>query len=97
MWEFADDAIELLPLDAPGVVPWWPLERNRVTLEHVCMHVLVDLVRHVGQADILREEIDGAVGLNPAGTNVPEGYDWPGYREKLVRIAETFDAPDRGD
>ena len=31
-WAHADATIEALPLDATGHVPWWPHERNEVTL-----------------------------------------------------------------
>jgi uncharacterized damage-inducible protein DinB len=61
VWTFADATIEELPLDARGRVPWWREDRNPVTLQRIIVHVIVDLARHVGQADILREEIDGAV------------------------------------
>ncbi len=88
---FADETIEQLPLDAPGRVPWWRPERNDVTLQQIIVHVLYDLARHAGQADILREEHDGAVGWQRDSTNIPDGYDWPAYVSKLTRIADAFD------
>src|SRR6478672_233109 len=60
---FADETIEELPLDAPGRVPWWSPERNHVTLQQIIVHVIYDIARHAGHADILRETHDGAVGL----------------------------------
>lgn len=87
VWQFADTTIEELPLDAPGRVAWWSGDRNLVTLERVLVHVIVDLARHVGQADILREEIDGAAGLRSEVSNVPE-QDWPAYVAKLTALAD---------
>lgn len=89
VWVFADATIDSLPLEAPGTVPWWPAGRNEVTLGHVLVHVLADLTRHAGHADILREGIDGAVGLRAANTNMPD-EDWPAYVTKLTAIAESY-------
>lgn len=84
---FADTTIAELPLDAPGRVPWWG-PGGDVTLGRIMIHVLIDLARHAGQADILREGIDGAVGWMGADDNVPEGYDWPAYVAKLTALAD---------
>jgi hypothetical protein len=59
-WAHADVTIDSLDLDAPGHVPWWP--RPNVKLFNVMIHVLTETNRHAGHADILREQIDGAVG-----------------------------------
>ncbi|MEV4702419.1 DinB family protein [Actinoplanes sp. NPDC049316] len=85
---FADQTIEQLPLDAPGRVPWWP--EGRVTLHRIVIHVTCDLARHAGHADIMREQHDAAIGLRRENTNVPDGYDWPGYVTKLTEIADRF-------
>ena len=90
VWSFADATIEDLPLEAPGRVPWWSDERNPVTLQRILVHVIVDLARHVGQADILREKIDGRAGLRADVTNLPEHQDWQEYVAKLSRLAERF-------
>jgi hypothetical protein len=90
VWTFADATIEELPLDALGRVPWWPEDRNPVALERIMVHVIVDLARHVGHADILREQIDGAVGLRAEVSNLPEQQDWPAYVAKLTALAERF-------
>jgi uncharacterized damage-inducible protein DinB len=60
-WEHADATINKLPLDAPGHVPWW--SRPEVKLFNVMVHVLQETARHAGQADILREQIDGRTGV----------------------------------
>lgn len=89
VWTFADATIEELPLETEGRVPWWGPEARPVTLERVLVHVLAELSRHVGQADILREEIDGAAGVHAGNSNLPE-QDWPAYVDKLTRLAERF-------
>lgn len=60
-WEHADATIHELPSDAPGHVPWFP--RPDVTLFNVMVHLLNDTARHAGQADILREQLDGRTGM----------------------------------
>lgn len=90
VWSFADATIEDLPLDALGRVPWWGEDRNTVTLGRIVIHVTVDLSRHVGQADILREKIDGQAGLEAEVSNLPGQQDWPAYVAKLTALAEHF-------
>ncbi|MGW6722430.1 DinB family protein [Streptomyces sp. NPDC054995] len=62
-WEHADATIDALPLDAPGQVPWWPEPHRNTNLFAVMVHVLGESIRHTGQADILREGLDGRTGL----------------------------------
>ena len=83
---FADGTIDSLPLDAIGHVAHWG--GAEVTLHEVMVHKVVDLQRHAGHADILRELIDGAVGLLPQGSNMPDGVDWAGHVRRLTGIAE---------
>lgn len=82
---FADETIDALPLDAVGHVHHWGSD---VTLHQVLVHVIVDLQRHAGHADVLREQIDGAAGLLPQSSNLPTDVDWPAYVEKLTALAE---------
>jgi hypothetical protein len=89
VWTFADETIGLLPLDARGLVPWWPPERAEVTLERVLVHVISDLARHAGHADILREQIDGAAGVTAGLAGLPD-VDWAAYTGKLTAIADQF-------
>ena len=63
VWEHSDATISALAVDAPGHVPWWP--RPEVKLFSIMVHVLSDTTRHAGHADILREQLDGAVGTDP--------------------------------
>jgi uncharacterized damage-inducible protein DinB len=87
---FADETIEQLPLDARGRVPWWGPSAPDVTLQRIIVHVIHDVARHTGQADIMRESADGAVGLRPQNTNIPDSYDWPAYVDKLTALANRF-------
>lgn len=89
-WEHADATIATLGLDATGRVPWWPEERGDVTLHHVLVRVLSDTQRHAGHADIVRELIDGAVGIAQGNDNMPPGDQswWAEYRDRLERAAQ---------
>jgi len=89
VWAFADETIEPAPLDAVGEVPWWPPERRETTLHRVLVHVTAEIHRHAGHADIVRELIDGAIGMRADATNLPDldADKWAEYREKLERGA----------
>lgn len=50
-WAHSDRTIDELPLDAPGVVPWWPLESRDVTLHRILVHMIAETARHAGHAD----------------------------------------------
>lgn len=90
-WAHADATIEDLALDGEGHVPWWPAERNPVTLQLILVHVIAETNRHAGHADIVRELIDGGAGLRAENTNLPPGeMDWPAYRAQLTETAERF-------
>ncbi|RAS69905.1 uncharacterized protein DUF664 [Lentzea atacamensis] len=62
-WAHSDATIDVLAVDSPGFVPWWP--RPDVMLFNVLVHVLTETARHAGHADILREQLDGATGVGP--------------------------------
>ena len=85
----ADATIEELPLDAIGHVPWWPADRSEVTLHRVLVHVVAEMNRHAGQADIIRELIDGTAGLTGPGNNLPDrtAAEWEAYRMKIESAA----------
>jgi hypothetical protein len=89
-WAHSDATIDALPLDAIGHVPWWPAERNEVTLDHVLVRVVAEASRHAGQADIVRELIDGAAGLTPERPNLATGDQawWQAYRDRVERAAQ---------
>ncbi len=85
---FADETIEALPLDAIGQVAHWG--GAEVTLHEIMVHKIVDLQRHAGHADIVREQIDGSTGLLRENSNLPGDTDWLAYVAKLTALAEQF-------
>jgi hypothetical protein len=89
-WAHADETIGALGLDAVGHVPWWPSDRSEPTLHLVLVHVLAETNRHAGHADIVRELIDGAAGLEAGDDNLRPGDQawWEQYRSQLERVAE---------
>jgi uncharacterized damage-inducible protein DinB len=91
VWTHSDATIAELALDAPGHVPWWG-EHADVTLHHVLVHMIDETSRHAGHADIVREIIDGVVGLRTPGDNLPDedASWWTAYRDRLQRTAERF-------
>ncbi|CAM5714974.1 DinB family protein [Streptomyces purpurascens] len=92
-WEHSNRTIETLALDATGQVPWWPEERREVTLHHILVRVIADTQRHAGHADIVRELIDGSVGLTKRTDTMPEGDQdwWENHRRRLERVAREAD------
>ena len=90
----ATETIEALDLAAEGHVPWWG-DNNPVSLQLIVVHMTTEFHRHLGQIDILREGIDGLVGLSEDGLNTDPGDDpfWPGYHAKLEEIAAAFRSP----
>jgi hypothetical protein len=85
----ADATIAALPLDAVGRVPWWPPEYREVTLHRLLVHTIAEAHRHAGHADIIRELIDGSVGLLDGNDNMAPGDRawWEDHRGRLERIA----------
>ena len=48
------------PVPVPKDVPWFPKDIDNWTVRWVIHHLINELARHAGQADIIRESIDGA-------------------------------------
>jgi uncharacterized damage-inducible protein DinB len=90
--EHADATIEALPLDAVGEVPWWAPEKRRVTLQRILVHMTVEVARHAGHADIVRELIDGAAGMSADNSNLPDrsAEEWAAYRARIEEAAQRF-------
>ncbi len=89
-WAHADGTIQARDLDAPGHVPWWPGDRSEVTLHQILVHLVAETNRHAGQADIVRELIDGAAGLQPDDDNLraTDPAFWESYRNQVERVAQ---------
>jgi len=88
-WKHADATIADLPLDATGTVPWWG--GATVTLCHVLVHVTAETQRHAGHADIVRELIDGSVGLLRKNDNMSSDDPawWRDYLDRVEQAART--------
>ena len=94
VWANSDVTIETLPLDAAGRVPWWPEDRAEASLHRILIHVIAETNRHAGHADLVRELIDGAVGLRADNDNMPPGDKawWEDYRNRLEQAAREASA-----
>lgn len=94
-WVHGDATIAALDLDTPGTVPHWRPDRARVTLGRILTHLVAETHRHAGHADILRELIDGEVGMRPDSAGLPERAqdDWAAHRERVERAAREAEAP----
>jgi uncharacterized damage-inducible protein DinB len=89
VWQHSDATVDALPLDSLGRVPWWPPEHAETTLHRVLVHMIAETERHAGHADLVRELIDGSVGLRADNDNLAAGdpSGWADYRAKLERVA----------
>jgi hypothetical protein len=88
-WAHADATIEAVPLDGTGRVPWWPADRNEVTLLQVLVLMATETSRHAGHADIVRELIDGSAGLAAENSSLPPGdkATWQAHHDRVERAA----------
>lgn len=89
VWAHSDATIEAVPLEATGLVPWWPEDRRHPTLHRVLVHVIAETHRHAGHSDIVRELIDGSVGHREGVDNMgPGDAAWfKSHREQLEQAA----------
>jgi uncharacterized damage-inducible protein DinB len=90
VWQHTDATISALAIDAPGYVPWWD---DHVKLFNVMVHMLSDTTRHAGHADILREQLDGTVGMT-AKSAALHGRDsafWEVRRATIEQAARAAD------
>ena len=77
-------------MDAVGQVWWWG--DTSVTLHHVMVHVTADTQRHAGHADIIRELIDGSVGMLKGVDNlhIPDAAEQERFRARVEAAADEF-------
>lgn len=93
VWVHTDATIDALDLDSPGYVPWWDEE---VSLFNVMVHCLSDTTRHAGHADILREGLDGSVGVE-SGSTPRQGRDNAFWDRRVAIIESVAQAASRSD
>lgn len=94
-WAHGDATVAALDLDSPGRVEHWHPDRAEVTLGLILVHLATETARHAGHADVLRELLDGAVGMRPGSTNLPDltERDWTAHRERVeVAAAQAAEA-----
>ena len=90
VWAHADASIDELPLDAPAHVPWWGPNAD-TTLHRLIVHMIAEVARHAGHADIVRETVDGAAGLRDGVSNLPE-HDAAWWADYVARLRATAEA-----
>lgn len=65
------------PVPVPRDAPWYPTDVEFWSARWVLLHILEELTRHVGHADIVRESIDGATMYElMAGAEGWPATDW---------------------
>lgn len=85
-----EQTLRELPLDGRHVVPWWGDEP--VALREIAVHVIAEVARHAGHADILREQLDGSAGLLARVDNLEVPAEgWVGHVRRLEELAGRFD------
>jgi len=93
VWDHSDATVAALALDATGRVAWW--HDAEVPLFNILVHLLAETSRHAGHADILREELDGAVGTDAEDMAVKQ-HDlafWTQRREEIEAAARSAFSP----
>ena len=43
--------------------PWFPKDLDGWSVRWVLLHLIEEIARHAGHADIIRESLDGATGI----------------------------------
>ncbi len=89
-WKLSDATISELPLDAVGRVWWWG--DAAATLHQILVHVTADTQRHAGHADIVRELIDGSVGMLQGVDNlhIRDPAEQQRFRSRVEAAAAEF-------
>lgn len=85
----ADAVLDELELNSPAVVPWW-IKHRHSAVERLLVHMIAESHRHAGHLDIVREQLDGFVGLRPSAPNIP-GFTPGQWEEQRLRMKELAD------
>ena len=69
-------------------LPWWG--GATVTLGRILVHMTAETRRHAGHADIVREMVDGSVGLLRESDNMSSDDPawWRDYRDQVEQAAK---------
>lgn len=87
-WAHSDESLDMLPLDAPAQVAWWPAEQANTTFGSLVVRVLAETAHHAGHCDIVRELIDGHSGSG--NDELGDAEFWKAYVAKIHDAAESF-------
>jgi hypothetical protein len=70
---------------------WWWADQT-ATLHHILMRVTADTQRHAGHADIIRELIDGSVGMLKGVDNlhIRDPAEQERFRDRVEAAAAEF-------
>jgi hypothetical protein len=85
----ADAVLDELELETPAVVQWW-IKHRHTTVERLLVHMIAESHRHAGHLDIVREQLDGFIGLRPAAPNIPDltPGQWEEQRQGIKALAD---------
>jgi hypothetical protein len=75
------------PVPVPRDAPWFPSDVTHWSVRWVALHLIEELARHAGHADIIRELIDGAAGDNDGNLAELSTEEWQAYRLRLEQAA----------
>ncbi len=93
VWDHSDATVAALALDDTGRVAWW--QDAEVPLFTILVHLLAETSRHAGHADIMREQLDAAVGTDAQEMATPQ-HDpafWRQRREEIDEAARSAGSP----
>jgi uncharacterized damage-inducible protein DinB len=90
-WEHADENVRALGLAAPAEVPWWSRGRRQTSVGHLLIHMIDETSQHAGQADVVRESIDGRAGADH--DDFGDAERWREYVAEIQAEADHFRPP----
>ncbi|MDO5051662.1 MAG: DUF664 domain-containing protein [Pseudoclavibacter sp.] len=59
--------------------PWFPKDLESWSVRWVCHHLIAEVARHAGHADLIRESIDGEIAYSLNARAEGEPFDWDAY------------------
>ena len=83
-----DATIARFPLDAWVSIPWWAEGGAGTTLQRILVHLIAETNRHAGHADIVRELVDGAIGLHQRNSNIWGQHELTTHRTRVEAAAK---------
>ncbi|WP_010524242.1 DUF664 domain-containing protein [Nesterenkonia sp. F] len=60
--------------------PWFPKGLESWNVRWICHHLVAEVARHVGHADLIREGLDGQIAYALNARDVGETFDWADYQ-----------------